>query len=100
MYASFGGPFFFLPGFELGVVEYGAVIEAFEQSGKPEKGLEIFDDMVMLHISMSWMTVQYESWCHLPIGSSRRTGLAALSMQNDNSTAGACFIPSFLPIGW
>lgn len=28
------------------MVEYGAVTEAFEQGGKPERGLEIFDEMV------------------------------------------------------
>ncbi|CAM9219017.1 unnamed protein product, partial [Scytosiphon promiscuus] len=33
-------------GFELGVVEYGAAIEAFEQAGKPERGLEMFDEMI------------------------------------------------------
>lgn len=33
-------------GFELGVVEHGAAIEAFEQAGKPERGLEMFDEMV------------------------------------------------------
>eukprot|EP00903_Cladosiphon_okamuranus_P008706 g8340.t1 len=32
-------------GFELGVVEYGAAIEAFEKAGKPERGLEMFDEM-------------------------------------------------------
>ena len=35
-------------GFDLGVVEYGAVMEALEQSGKPERSLEIFDEMVNL----------------------------------------------------
>lgn len=33
-------------GFELGAMEYGAAMEAFEQSCKPERSLEIFDDMV------------------------------------------------------
>lgn len=36
----------YVAGFELGVVEYGAAIEAFEQAGKPERGLEMFDEMV------------------------------------------------------
>lgn len=35
-----------LAGFELGPVEYGAAMEAFEQSRKPERSLELFDDMV------------------------------------------------------
>lgn len=35
-----------MSGFELGAVEYGAAMEAFEQSRKPERSLEIFDDMV------------------------------------------------------
>lgn len=38
--------FVFLLGFELGVVEYGATIEAFEKAGKPERGLDMFDEMV------------------------------------------------------
>lgn len=33
-------------GFELGVVEYGAAMEAFERAGKPERGLEMFEEMV------------------------------------------------------
>ena len=37
---------FVVVGFQLGVVEYGATIEAFEKAGKPERGLEMLDEMV------------------------------------------------------
>lgn len=37
---------FLLAGFEVGVVEFGAVMEAFERGGKPERVLETFDEMV------------------------------------------------------
>ena len=54
---------FLLAGFEVGVVEFGAVMEAFERGGKPERVLETFDEMVRGgHVFLGFVAVLVGWW--------------------------------------